>query len=114
MAIESTLTLCTQVLGLTATSVAPTATSVHDKDGEIYLSKSGVATTIATTTTSLTIEPITANAEDGLDYASIHEVNKAELYLESLTDDELANLCETTNLLIETKDNEEVKVIKKV
>ena len=36
-----------------------------------------------------------------------------ELYLESLSDDELASLCETADILIEEKDNDTVKVIKK-
>ena len=61
-----------------------------------------------------TLEPITSNAEAVAGLASIQEVNKAELYLESLTDEELANLCETTNLLIETKEKEITEVIKKV
>ena len=112
MALESTLTLCTQILGLGATTALPTTISINDKQGEIYLSKSGVATTLATTTTSVTINPIIANGETDPNYASVQEVNKAELYLESLTDDELANLCETTDLLIEEKDNN-IKVLKK-
>lgn len=112
MALESTLTLCTQVLGFSATVGLPTTISVHDKQGEIYLSKTGVATTLASTTTSLTINPLAAHCATDPNYASVQEVNKAELYLESLTDDELANLCETTNLLIEEK--EDTKVLKKV
>ena len=112
MALESTLTLCTQILGIAATTTLPTTISVHDKQGEIYITKTGMTTTAAGIVTSITINPLAARAETDPEYASAQEVNKAELYLESLTDDELASLCETTNLLIEEKDSS-IKVIKK-
>ena len=105
MALESSLTLLTQTLGVVATTGLPTTISVHEQQGEIYLSKSGVFTTATSTTTSLLANPVASMAEDNTEYASVQEVNKAELYLESLSDDELANLCETANILIEEKDN---------
>lgn len=113
MALEGSLTLCTQILGVCATVGLPTTISVHDRQGEIYLSKTGAFTTLASTTTSLTINPLAASAETNPEYASVQEVNKAELYLESLSDDELASLCKTADILIEEKDNNEVKVVKK-
>ncbi len=113
MAIDGTLTLCTQILGVAATIGVPTTISVNDKQGEISLSKTGALTTLASTTTSITINPLAASAETNPDYASVQEANKAELYLESLTDDELASLCKTTDILIKEKDNDSVKVIKR-
>jgi len=111
--LEGSLTLCTQILGVSATIGLPTTISVHDKQGEIYISKTGAFTTLTGTTTSLTINPLAASAETNPNYASVQEVNRAELYLESLSDDELASLCETADILIEAKDNDTVKVIKK-
>ena len=108
MALESSLTLFTQIVGVGAMIGLPTTTSIHDNQGEIYLSKSGAFTTLTATTTSLIINPLAASAEDNSEYASIQEVNKAELYLESLSDEELANLCETTDLLIQEKEEKDI------
>lgn len=108
MVFDQSLTTLTQTLGAAATTILPTTTSVDCIEGEMIIEKPGIGTTLLLTTTSALLHPIAANA-DTIDpnYPTVQEVNQAELYLESLSDEELAKLCETTDLLIEQEDSKD-------
>ena len=114
MLFSQSLTTFTQTLGAAATTVMPTTTSVDCIEGEMIIEKPGIGTTLLLTTTSALLHPLAASA-DTIDpnYPTVQEVNQAELYLESLSDEELAKLCETADLLIEQANSKaNVKVLK--
>ena len=100
MALEHSLLTMSQTACMAALVGLPTTTSMETTENGIDIHTPGVGTTLATTTTTTRVQPIGPIFTGGNQMASQFEVRYAEAYLESLSDEELAALCESTDLLI--------------
>ena len=112
MALEHSLLTMSQTACMAALVGLPTTSSMETTEKGININTPGVGTTLVTTTTTTLVQPITPVLTGGYQMASPYEVRYAEAYLESLSDDELAELCESTDLLIERQETvEKVKTL---